>query len=136
MKISRSASREMAFVLLFEFIMKGDESAQEIWDNAVEFPNLKQSPYASSVFFGCTENMDKVNAVIEPCLVGWKQERVSYVSRAVLLLATYEMMFGEDVPYKVAIDEALNLSKKYESGNAFSFINGVLNAVAESLSLK
>lgn len=136
MKITRSASREMAFVLLFEFLIKGDETAEEIWENAIEFPTLKQSPYATDVFFGCTGGAEKINAVIEPCLVGWKQERVSYVSKALLMLATYEMLYVEDVPYKVAIDEAVKLSKKYESGKAYAFINGVLNAVAESLSLK
>ena len=45
MKISRSAQRETAFILLFEYIVKGDETAEEIWENAVEIPNLKELPY-------------------------------------------------------------------------------------------
>ena len=136
MKVTRRASREIAFSLLFEFLIKGDEPAEEIWDNAVEFPTLKSGPYTMEVFYGCTRNLEKLNEIIEPCLLGWKKERVSYVSRAVIMIATYEMLFIEDVPYKVAIDEAITLSKKYEGGKTYSFVNGVLNAVAESLSLK
>ena len=134
--MNRSLSRETAFSLLFEYIIKQDEGAEEIFENAVEFPNFKESPYVRQAFFGAVENMDAINAIVDKCLVGWKKERVSYVSRAVLVLATYEMMFVEDVPYKVAINEAVSLSKKYEGGKSYTFVNGVLNAVAEELSLK
>lgn len=136
MVMNRSLSRETAFLLLFEYIMKKDETAEEIYENAVEFPNFKESPYVKQAFFGAVENIDAVNGIVDKCLVGWKKERVSFVSRAALTLAVYEMMFVDDVPYKVAIDEAVSISKKYEGGKTYSFVNGVLNAAAEALSLK
>ena len=136
MRISRSAARETAFVLLFEYIIKGNESASEIWENAVELPTLKDVPYTKDAYFGCVENKEKIDALVEKCLVGWKKERLSYVSRAILALAVYEMMFVEDVPYKVAINEAIELSKRYDEESAHTFINGVLNAAAVELGLK
>ena len=136
MKVTRHVSREMAFILLFEYLVKGDETAEEIWENSVEYPELKKSPYAVDLFFGCVNSAKEIDALIDRSLVGWRRERVSFVSRATLMIAVFEMMNFEDVPYKVAIDEAITLSKKFEGGNAYTFVNGVLNAVAESLSLK
>ncbi len=136
MVMSRSLSREAAFMLLFEYVVRGDETAEEVYENAEAIPNFKQSPYTRKVFFESIARAEEINAVVDKCLVGWKKERVSFVSRAILMLATYEMMFVDDVPYKVAIDEAVSISKKYDEDKAYSFVNGVLNAVAEQLSLK
>ena len=73
---------------------------------------------------------------IEECLVGWKKERVSYVAKAVLKLAAYELMFMDDIPVKVSINEAIELSKKYDDDKAYVFVNGVLNKVADSIGRK
>ena len=62
---------------------------------------------------------------------GWKKQRLSPVTRALVRLAGYEMMFMEDVPGKVSINEAIELSKKYDDEKTYSFINGVLNALAK-----
>ena len=89
-----------------------------------------------NVFFGVSENSRVIDMKIEECLVGWKKERVSYVATAILKLATYELMFIEDIPVKVSINEAIELSKKYDDDKAYVFVNGVLNKVAESLGRK
>lgn len=136
MEVSRKKAREVAFLLVYEYLFKGDESAEEIYENVSEYPTLKQIPYTVEVFFGCVKNEERIKSIIKPCLVGWKDERVSHVSRALIMIATYEMLFSEDVPFKVAINEAVNLSRRYDTEKAFAFVNGVLNAVAESLSLK
>ena len=73
---------------------------------------------------------------IEECLVGWKKERVSFVAKAILKLSVYELMFMEDIPAKVSINEAIELSKQYDDEKAYVFINGVLNRAAESLGRK
>ena len=61
---------------------------------------------------------------------------MSIVSRAVLRLAVYELMFVEDIPARVSINEAIELSKKYDDEKAYMLVNGVLNAAAESLGVK
>ena len=64
---------------------------------------------------------------------GWKINRISKVSLALLRLAVYEMLYRDDVPVSVSINEAVELSKKYTVKDDTSFINGVLGAVAKSL---
>ena len=68
--------------------------------------------------------------------MGWSKESVSYVSRAIITLSTYEIMFKEDIPVRVSINEAIELAKKYDEEKAYSFVNGVLNKVAEVLGRK
>ena len=134
--MNRKTARENAFILLFERAIKADETAEEIFTKATVERGLECDDYVRDVFFGSVENAVIIDRTVENCLVGWKKERVSYVSRAVLTLATYEMMFASDIPAKVSINEAIELSKKYDEDKAYMFVNGVLNAVAESLSLK
>ena len=98
--------------------------------------SLEVDEYVSRVFFGAYQNAAVIDALIEKNLVGWKAERISPVSRAILRLATYEMMFQDDIPGKVSINEGIELAKRYDDDKAYSFVNGVLNRVAEDLGRK
>jgi len=134
--MNRKTARENAFILLFENAIKKDETAEEIFLKATEERELECDEYVKKVFFGSIENSVIIGETIEKCLLGWKKERVSYVSKAILTLATYELMFMTDIPAKVSINEAIELSKKYDDEKTYGFVNGVLNAVAEALSRK
>ncbi len=131
--MNRKEARENTFLLLFEKNMKKEETAEEIFNKAIEERSLSVDDYVKRVFFGAVENAAIIDATVEPCLVGWKKERVSTVSRALIQLASYEIMFMEDIPSRVSINEAIELSKKYDDDKAYSFVNGVLNAVAKSV---
>lgn len=128
--MNRKTARENAFLLLFEREIKVDETAEEIFEKAVNDRDLEVDDYVRNVFFGCVENKRIIDAYVEQALVGWNKERVSYVSKAVLSLATYEMVFVEDIPEKVSINEAIELSKKYDEDKAYSFVNGVLHSIS------
>lgn len=134
--MNRKIAREHAFILLFENAIKSEETFEEIYIKATEERGLEVDEYVKNVFFGVSENSRVIDMKIEECLVGWKKERVSYVATAILKLATYELMFVEDIPVKVSINEAIELSKKYDDDKAYVFVNGVLNKVAESLGRK
>lgn len=134
--MNRKTARENAFILLFEGASKSDETAEEIFDKAVGIRELECDDYVKRVFFGYYENARAIGECIDKCLVGWKRERVSIASTAILRLATYELMFMEDIPAKVSINEAIEIAKKYDDEKAYSFVNGVLNAVAEELARK
>ena len=82
------------------------------------------------------EHRGEIDAVIGDCLVGWKRERVSVTSTAILRLGVYELMFCEDIPAKVTINEGIELSKKFDDEKAYIFVNGVLNAAADKLGKK
>jgi N utilization substance protein B len=134
--MNRKTARENAFILLFEFTSKIDETADEIFEKATEIRDLECDDYVKKVFFGVGENQRIIDEYIEKSIVGWKSSRLSIVSKALLQLAVYEMMFMDDIPAKVSINEAIELSKKYDDDKAYMLVNGALNACAEMLSLK
>lgn len=134
--MNRKNARENAFLLLFEGACKKDETAEEIFAKAVEYRDFEFDDYVKKVFFGAYENAQIIGETVEASLLGWKKERISPTSEALFKLASYEMMFMEDIPVKVSINEAIELSKKYDDEKAYIFVNGVLNAVAEKLGRK
>ena len=134
--MNRKTARENAFILLFEKEIKSEETFEEIFLKATEVRSLEVDEYVKKVFFGNLENEKVIDMKIDECLVGWKKERVSFVAKALLKLATYELMFMEDIPVKVSINEAIELSKKYDDDKAYVFVNGVLNKVADSIGRK
>ena len=128
--MTRRNARENAFILIFESVCKKEETAEEIFDKAVNVRGLEFDDYVKEVFFGSYENASKLEEAMEKHFMGWKKERVSPVSMAILKLGCYEIMFLSDIPAKVSINEAIELSKKYDDEKSYAFVNGVLNAVA------
>lgn len=128
--MQRRTARENSFILIFESICKSDEVAEEIFTKATEIRGLEYDDYVKQVFFGSYENAEVINSAIEKHLTGWKKERISPVSMALIRLGAYEIMFMDDIPSKVSINEAVELAKKYDDEKSYSFVNGVLNALA------
>ena len=98
--------------------------------------NYEVDAYVEKVFFGVEEHLNEIETMIEDCLVGWKKNRVSIASLAILRLGAYELMFIEDIPARVTINEGVELSKKFDDEKSYSFVNGVLNAMAEKCGKK
>ncbi len=131
--MQRKTARENTFLLIFESVCKTDETAEEIFRKAVDIRGLEFDDYVKRVFFGVAENLKLIEETAEPHLCGWKKERVSPASTALIRLAVYEMLFMEDIPARVSINEAVELSKKYDDEKSYGFVNGVLHAVSQSL---
>ena len=85
---------------------------------------------------GVAEKKDELDALISESAQKWRLERLSATSLSIMRLATYEMLYVEDVPFSVAINEAVELAKTYDHDKAPKFINGILNAIAEKKGLK
>lgn len=132
--MQRKQARENAFMLIFESVCKKDETAEEIFTKATELRGLEYDNYVTEVFFGAYENADVIDERMEKHLKGWKKERISPVSMAILRLGFYEMLYVPDIPSKVTINEAIELAKKFDDEKSYSFVNGVLNAMAQELS--
>ena len=133
-KNARRAARETVFALLYETEFHAGESAEEIYALAVDNREIDpENAYIRDVYFGVMAHIEAVDALIGRHAKGWKTNRLSRVSRAVLRLGAYELAFVEDVPAPVAINEAVELSKKFDDPKARAFINGVLNAVKNEL---
>ncbi len=129
--MQRKTARENTFILIFESVCKNDETAEEIFAGATEIRGLEYDEYVKTVFFGSFENRDIIDNAAEKYFTGWKKERLSPVTRALIRLGGYEIMFMEDIPGKVTINEAVELSKKYDDEKSYSFVNGVLNALVK-----
>ena len=134
--MNRKTARENTFILLFEGVCKNEETAEEIFNKAVEYREFQYDDFVKKIFFGAYENAQIIAETVEASLQGWKKERVSPVSKAILRLSTYELMFEDDIPGKVSINEGIELAKKYDDEKTYGFVNGVLNAVAEELGKK
>ena len=131
--MQRKIARENSFILLFEKIFRSDETAEEIFKGATEIRGLEFDDYVKTVFFGACENEKIIEETVLRHTVGWKKERISPVSSALIRLAAFEMLFMADIPSRVSINEAIELSKKYDDEKAYAFVNGVLNGIASEL---
>jgi len=131
--ISRYKMREQAFILCFESLFS-DADIDELADNAGDARDEFLSDYAINCVKGIKEHQDQIDEKIASNLKsGWKLNRISKVSLAIMRVAIYEMMYLEDIPVSVSINEAVELSKKYAAEDDTAFINGVLGAVAKAL---
>lgn len=130
--ISRYKKREQAVLLSFERLFS-DTDIDEIADNIIDSRNEYYSDYAIEVAKAIEECLAYIDGIISAHLSkGWKTSRISRISLAILRVAVYEMKNVEEVPVSVAINEAVELAKKYSVDDA-SFINGVLGAIAKEL---
>lgn len=127
--MNRRKSREVAMSLLFEMsINKEDHS--EIIVNFKEHTDTDLSDvdmeYVTRVLKGIQENMQALDSKIEQNLINWKLYRLSKIDLAILRISTYEILFDTDIPNRVAVNEGIELAKKYSEEKSFQFINGVL----------
>lgn len=134
--MNRKNARENAFLLLFEDAARREDAAEEIFSLATEERALETDDYVKKVFFGVAEHRGEIDEIVAECLVGWRKERVSVASTAILRLGVYELLFCADIPTKVTINEGIELSKKFDDEKAYIFVNGVLNAAAVKLGKK
>lgn len=134
-KQTRSQAREIIFTQVFQFATQRDnmDEAREIL--LAEVPECEQNiGYITEVTNGILEHEAEIIDIINSNLKdGWTFKRLSKSARSILKLAIYEMKYCTDVPPKVAINEAVEIAKKYCDEKEPSFINGVLGSVMRSL---
>lgn len=131
--IKRREAREEVFRLLFETEFHGDMTPQEIYDLAQEDRDFENDKYIRRTYFGVREKLGEIDAMIARHANGWRTDRIAPVSRNILRLCVYEMQWGRDVPVVVAVNEAIELDKKFDDPKAKAFVNGVLNGVKDEL---
>ncbi len=131
----RSLAREEAFKLLFQSSAH-EKNMEELFEYALEENPLidNSMDYIRTVVLGTLEKKEEINEIISSNLrKGWKLKRISKVPFYILELAVYEMKYVDDVPLKAAINEAVELAKKYADQENAAFINGVLSGVYKQL---
>lgn len=127
-KQSRTEARAEAFKLIFQAETNNDDVEFLIQHMLSEYPEcFNNIEYIRGVVYGVIEKKDELEDDISNNLVsGWKIERISKVALCVLKLAIYEIKYVEDVPERVAVNEAVELDKKYDDPDRSAFVNGVL----------
>ena len=133
--MTRRQAREIIFSLIYEADFHKDGSFAQIYSDAIEDRAFEENDYVRRTFFGMEEALPELDALIEENAVGWKMDRLSKVSHAIMRLCIYEMLYSDDVPPSAAFNEAMELAKIYDHDKAPAFINGVVNAVAKSKGL-
>ena len=93
-----------------------------------EKPDKKQRDYITSLVTGISEHLAELDGYIEKYAVGWKFSRISRTAAAIMRLAMYEVLYMPDIPDATAINEAVELAKRYETPETVSFINGILGS--------
>ena len=146
--MTRANARELAVHLIYSQSFTGEDPdvvvatrlEKEYYkllseDNDVyeERPSRAQLAYLDNVVAGVANREEDLNAEIQKYSIGWDISRISKLTRAVMQLAMYEILYVEDVPTGVAISEAVRIAKKYDSDENGAFVNGILGAFARSL---
>ena len=132
--MTRHEARETAFIILFEKLFRPDDGIDEIVSSAEESEFFQVDDFILSVTGKAGEKQDEIYGMIEKNLVGWTIKRISKVSLAVLRLAVCEILYFDDIPVSVSINEAVEITKKYSTAQDASFVNGVLGSVSKSVS--
>lgn len=146
--MTRANARELAIHLIYGRDFTGEEPEQVVSirlakeyyaklseenDVYTERPTRYQIAYLDSVVAGVANRTEELNEQISKYSIGWDVSRISRLTRAVMQLAIYEILYVEDVPTGVAVSEAVRIAKKYDGDDTGSFVNGILGSFARSL---
>lgn len=149
--MTRANARELAVHLIYGRDFTGEEPEQVVAcrlakeyyaklseENEVyaERPSRNQIAYLDKVVSGVANRADDLNAEIQKYSIGWDVSRISRLTRAIMQLAIFEILYVEDVPTGVAVSEAVRLAKKYDGDDTGSFVNGILGSFARSLNVE
>ena len=146
--MTRANARELAVHLIYGRNFTGEEPEQvvtvrldkdyypmlsEVNPVYSDRPSRAQMAYIDSIVAGIANREDSLNEIIQKYAIGWNVTRISKLSRSIMQLAIYEILYVEDVPTGVAISEAVRLAKMYDGDEAGAFVNGILGTFARSL---
>lgn len=89
----------------------------------------EQREFIEDIYWGTLDKKDEIDDLISSFAVGWKVERLAFLDRNILRMAIYELLYYDDTPPEVVMNEAIELSKEYGTDNAPKFVNGILDRV-------
>ncbi|MDR3559533.1 MAG: transcription antitermination factor NusB [Candidatus Pacebacteria bacterium] len=135
---NRHLSRSIAMQCLYEwdFNGKGEDIEKIVERNTKEFgPGMDDTSFVRALVENIIKNIGQIDPLIEKCAPEWPIEQVTIVDRNILRLGIYELLFGnyEEVPPKVAINEAIELAKSFGGESSGRFVNGVLGTIYREL---
>ncbi len=134
MALTRRKEREIVFTLLFAARFQPGEDPEALLEELLEGceeDGARESAYVRETFLGALAFREEADRMVAQAAVGWRPDRLSRTVSTVLNLALYEMKQNDQVPEKVAINEAVEIAKSFGEDGAGKFVNGVLGKLAE-----
>ena len=127
----RTQAREFALQILYQLEMNPgsrDEIKISFWNPYPDIPDEVRR-FTEILVDGTLTNLKEIDGVVTRAAENWEIARMAVVDRNILRFATYELLFVEDIPPKVTINEAVNLAKKFSQEDSGKFVNGVLDKI-------
>ncbi len=126
----RTRGRELALQLLYQMDLRQSDLAEELQPFLVgEETDLEARQFALRLVRGVRENQSAIDQRIRDVAQNWDLGRMALIDRNVLRVATFELLWCKDIPPKVAINEAIELGKRYSTQNSGAFVNGILDKI-------
>ena len=132
--MDRSLAREIAMKMLYAASLGGGETMDEVLEQSEQADTLsdQDKTFLENLTFGVTERQEELDEIIGRYAQGWALNRLAKVDLTILRMAVYELLYMPKVPVGAAINEAVELSKKYAEDKSAGFINGILGSVARA----
>ncbi len=126
---NRTKSREYALQMLYQLDIRKESPAEVVdgfWQES-EAPDIRQ--FAEHLFIGTANHLPELDQLITSHADNWDLKRMAVIDRNILRLGSFELLYGDDAPPKVCINEAIELAKRYGDTESGKFINGILDAI-------
>ncbi|MCD6459641.1 transcription antitermination factor NusB [bacterium] len=144
---NRRISREIAVQFLYSCDINSEfdiSRLSAVWEFAARANRLKKSKNSGSLIIefsniliqGIINNLETIDQLIEQYAANWKFSRITYIDRNILRLATFEILYMDDIPPAVSIDEAIDIAKKYSTLDSGKFVNGILDKIKGEINNK
>lgn len=128
--MGRKLSRETAMKLIYQMQIYQDNKEEQLKELLEKHSvGKREKAYIEDVVNGVLKNTNEIDNLIEENAIGWKLNRISKVDLAILRLGIYEILYRDDIPYTVTINEAVEMAKKYSTEESGAFINGILSKI-------
>ena len=133
----RTRAREIALQLLYQVDARGPEGLEEMEEYLARETGSAEDvrTFARRLVEGTIAAQERIDAILSKAAQNWKLDRMALVDRNILRMAVFEMLELDEVPPKVAINEAIELGKRYSTQQSGSFINGVLDRIRQEAGL-
>jgi len=104
-----------------------EASMEDFWSRETHREDVKD--FANVLIKGTCENLSRIDSIISDCATNWEIKRIAVIDKNILRLGIFEMLYMDDIPVKVSINEAIDLAKKYGDIDSGKFVNGILDKV-------
>jgi N utilization substance protein B len=131
---TRRKSRELALQALYQWNITRQNPFLILDQQKVNFsPADEEDEFAQQIIVGVLEHYNHIDELIEKFLEHWRLDRISIIDRNILRMAIFELLFREDIPPRVTLNEAIDLGKRFGSEDSSAFINGILDRIQKEV---